>query len=83
MDGKETTVIVEDGAKGVEAACWSPDGKYLAVSRFDWEVGPDGKYFQSAGHDNNYRFEIVSLDGKVQREIKLEGVRFLGHADWK
>ena len=84
-DGKETTVAEQDGANSVEAVCWSPDGKYLAISRFDWEVGPDGKYFKTADHDSNYRFEIVSLDGKERREIKLQDadVRFMGHADWK
>jgi beta-lactamase regulating signal transducer with metallopeptidase domain len=84
-DGKETVVVEQDGAKEVNAACWSPDGRYLAVSRFDWQVGPDGKYFSNADDDSNYRLEIISLDGKERREIKLQDadVRFMGHADWK
>jgi Tol biopolymer transport system component len=86
LDGTETKEILkEEGLAGIEAACWSPDGKHLAVSRFDWELGDDGKKIRRAGADHNQRFEIMDADGKNGREMKLEDLKpiFAGHPEWR
>jgi len=85
-DRKEALVVEQDGPKAVVSACWSPDGKYLAVSRFDYHVlEPHGVLISPPHLDANYRLEIISLDGKERREIKLEGaeVKSMSLNDWR
>jgi hypothetical protein len=83
-DGEESVVLAEEGAKSVDMACWSPDGNYLAILRRDWQIGADGKKHMTPDSANE-RLEIVSLDGKYRRELKLEGadVMSMCHPDWK
>ncbi len=77
-------ILREEGLAGIEAACWSPDGKHLAVSRFDWEM-EDGKKIRRAGTDHNDRLEIMDADGKNSRELKLDELKIvgLGHPEWR
>ncbi len=77
-------LLREEGLAGIEAACWSPDGKHLAVTRFDWAM-EDGKKLRRAGEDHNERLEIVGADGGDSRELKLDELKVvgLGHPEWR
>lgn len=88
VDGKNPRVILgEKGQTTVDSACWSPDGKRLAVVIFDWQQDKKGEKFIDDPEQANYRLVIVSVDGKHQRELKLADVTKLvqiNHCpDWR
>jgi Tol biopolymer transport system component len=78
-------ILKEEGRTGVGASCWSPDGKQLVVQRFDWELDEKGKKFKSADGDHDYRLEIVDVDGKNRRVLRLDGLRLvhMGFPEWR
>ena len=65
----------------------SPDGKQLAVLKYDWGTNPEtGKRQISDPADANYRLEIMDSDGGNPRVLELKGVDqvvWLGHPDWR
>jgi beta-lactamase regulating signal transducer with metallopeptidase domain len=83
--GEETEILADEGIKRVEMACWSPDGKYLAIQRHDWQIGPDGRMTLSGGTESKPRIEILDLATKERRPLVLQNaeVRWLGHPHWK
>jgi Tol biopolymer transport system component len=87
VDGKNARELIkEEGLASAESAFWSPDGKQLAVTLFDWEVDEKGKKFSSAAKDANHRIEIMDADGKNRRELKLADAKFLfigSLGDWR
>jgi Tol biopolymer transport system component len=77
VDGKNAHCILkEDGGITPDYACWSPDGKHLAVLRFT--TGVDLKHA-------DYHLQIMDADGGNPRTLKLAGatVTWLGHGDWR
>ena len=79
-------LIKEEGLASPDSAFWSPDGKQLAVTLFDWEVNEKGEKFSSAAKDANHRIEIMDADGKNRRELKLTDAKFLfigALGDWR
>lgn len=65
-----------------EDACWSPDGKYLAVHMVAFEeLGADGLRRGS----REWHLEIVAADGKTRRWLDIANARatFLGQPDWR
>jgi hypothetical protein len=89
IDGQNRRKVYaeHDLGKGCpEGACWSPDGKWLAIPLFDWEIDEKGEKFRRAGADNDYRLLVIGADGRNQRLVDLRGepsIRFLGKAEWK
>lgn len=83
----EQTVISEtDGANSVDQAAWSPDGKRIAVIRFDWQRDNNGKRILSHPGDARYRIEIVDTDGNNGRLIELQdatGSWLGGSLEWR
>ncbi|MFO0893227.1 MAG: hypothetical protein U0790_29320, partial [Isosphaeraceae bacterium] len=90
--GLELTIMNVDGGnrrqinvgKDVDVqACWSPDGRWLAVSLRDGQRNRAGRLTLSADPVlSNPRIEIVSLDGKERHPLKLPpGLVTLG--DWR
>jgi Tol biopolymer transport system component len=87
-DGKNPrTVLAERGLTTVDSACWSPDGKRLAIVVFDWQQDKKGEKFLDDQERANYRLVIADVDGKDRRELKLAKVTKLievGHCpDWR
>jgi Tol biopolymer transport system component len=75
IDGKNAHVVLsEKDLTTVDSACWSPDGKRLAVVVFDWQQKEKGEKFIADPERANYRLVIVGVDGKDRRELKLAGV---------
>lgn len=88
VDGKNAKEIVKEvDLASPNGACWSPDGKQLAVSLFNWELDENGKRMRRAGSDTaNPRIELMNADGTNRRELKLQGatIVFLGSlGDWR
>jgi Tol biopolymer transport system component len=88
VDGTNAEEIVKEvdlAAPG--GTCWSPDGKQVAVSMFNWELDENGKRVRDPGSDTmNARIEIMDADGKNRRELKLAGAKFLfigAPGDWR
>ena len=73
IDGKnDYTVLKDEGVTNPERAVWSPDGKQLAITLFDWQIDEKGKKFLRNGENANYRLVIMDADGKNQRALKLD-----------
>jgi RNA polymerase sigma factor (sigma-70 family) len=83
IDGKNAREILkEENLVSPDFACWSPDGKRLAVTRFKWELGEDGR---RRGPDSGFMLEIMDADGQNRRIVTLADakIRWLGHAEWR
>jgi len=88
VDGKNAREVVKEvDLASPNGAFWSPDGKQLAVSLFDWELDENGKRVRRAGSDTaNPRIEIMDADGTNRRQLKLQGAAFLfigSLGDWR
>jgi hypothetical protein len=87
VDGKNAREIVKEvGLASPAGACWSPDGKQLAVRLFDWEVDEKGEKFIANPETDNWRIETMDADGTNRRELKLAGAKvvFFGSSiDWR
>lgn len=84
VDGKNAReVLKEENLVSPDFACWSPDGKRLAVCRFKWDDGDDG--VRRRGADSEHRLEIMDTDGQNRRRVTLADatIVWLGHADWR
>jgi beta-lactamase regulating signal transducer with metallopeptidase domain/Tol biopolymer transport system component len=87
-DGKNAREIVKEvGLASPNGAFWSPDGKQIAVSLFNWEVDEKGGRFRRADSDAaNARLEIMDADGSNRRHLPLQGAKvgFIGSlGDWR
>jgi beta-lactamase regulating signal transducer with metallopeptidase domain/Tol biopolymer transport system component len=88
VDGKNAKEIVKEvDLASPNGAFWSPDGKQLAVSLFNWELDEDGKRVRRAGSDKaDPRIEIMNADGTNRRQLKLQGATFVfigSLGDWR
>lgn len=79
QDGKRTEIYNQEKREiGVPAgACWSPDGKRIAVVMHDWERSDDGKLSLSDPEKGNYRIVIMDDQGKNRKELKLKGAKII------
>jgi Tol biopolymer transport system component len=83
VDGKNARAILkEENLVAPDFACWSPDGKRLAVIGFQEEQG-DGGRTRRAGAECH--LEIMDLDGQNRRRVTLADatIVWLGHGDWR
>jgi hypothetical protein len=86
VDGNnDRTIVQEEGLKSVEAGCFSPDGRRLAIVRYDWKLDKKGTKIVEDPKDAHWRLEIADIDGGNRRELPLVGATaiWLGHPDWR
>ena len=88
VDGKNAKEIVKEvDLASPNGAFWSPDGKQLAVSMFNWELDENGKKVSRARSDTaDPRIEIMNADGTNRRPLKLQGAKFMfigSLGDWR
>jgi Tol biopolymer transport system component len=78
-------ILHEEGLAGVGPACFSPDGRRLAVMRFNWQQREDGKKVRNLSVDTNSRIEIMDIDGTNCRELSLFNAQMVwfGLPDWR
>jgi hypothetical protein len=95
FDGSNRKQLLSSDPEGRGApngAAWSPDGKWLAVARFDWESRFVGwgktkkrELFRGVGSSKD-RLEIIAPDGSSRGPLKLDHVvdaRFFAQSDWR
>ncbi len=85
-DGANRREIVksDQGRGSVAGACWSPDGKWLAVTRFDFVERREGRGLR--GRLSDHRLEIFTPQGEFRKVVKLigaNGVWWLSQPDWR
>jgi Tol biopolymer transport system component len=84
-DGKNARQILKTaGVVVLHSAFWSPDGKQIAVVLLDWNKG---MVLMRDAEQANFRIEIMDVDGKNRRQLKLADAKFVyifGHgSDWR
>jgi hypothetical protein len=83
VDGKNAReILAEINLAFPHGACWSPDGKQLAVVMLNWEQVVNGRRVGIA----NPRIEVMNADGSDRRQLKLQGPSFtyIGSlGDWR
>ncbi len=70
LDGKNRRKILATG-KGTASACWSPDGKQMAVA------------ISGSGPDERARLEVVDLEGKRRTLLSMPGSEIAEMPDWR
>jgi len=88
VNGKNAKeILAEIDLASPDGAYWSPDGKRIAVSMFNWELDENGKRVRRAASDAaNPRIEIMDADGTNRRQLNLQGgtFDFIGSlGDWR
>jgi RNA polymerase sigma factor (sigma-70 family) len=84
IDGKNARELLkEENLVSPDFACWSPDGKRLAVTRFKWGQGEDGR--RKSIEDADYHLEVMDANGQNRRRVQFADatVVWLGHGDWR
>jgi Tol biopolymer transport system component len=86
-NAKQILRVENDGSNDPHSACWSPDGKWLAVHIMAREARTEnGRTVWRLPDTPNERIEIVTPDGARRGVLKLNGVKrigFLEQPDWK
>jgi Tol biopolymer transport system component len=84
---KQVLASDSDGSNSPQGACWSPDGKWLAIQLMNWQSEMEnGKQTWRRGDHPNDRLAILAPDGSNQKVLKLKNVTkigFLEQSDWK
>jgi RNA polymerase sigma factor (sigma-70 family) len=86
IDGKNARAIIkEEELVSPNCACWSPDGKRLAVVRFTWQLDEKGRRVGREPADADYHIEIMDAKGQHRHRLELADAKamWLGHADWR
>jgi Tol biopolymer transport system component len=87
IDGKNAREIIKEvNLASPDSAFWSPDGKQLAVTMFDWQMGENGRRILRSPNDANFRIEIMNADGSNRRELKLADAKIVhvgALGDWR
>ena len=86
VDGQNPREVYRhEGLPSSDSACWSPDGKRLAVVLFDWSLDEKGRPTRRADESANFRIEIMDADGKNRRPLPLDNLKpvFLNDPDWR
>jgi Tol biopolymer transport system component len=87
LDGKNAKEIIKEmDLTSPDGAYWSPDGKQIAVVLFNWELDEKGKRRLSDPENANFHIDIMDLDGKNRRELKVADAKvvWIGSlGDWR
>jgi len=86
LDGKnDQKIMVQEDLVSPSFACWSPDGKRLAVMAFKWQRDEKGKPFISDPAKADYHLEIMNADGRNRRRLDIAGAKviWIASVDWR
>ena len=85
VDGTNDHVVLRnEELANFEDACWSPDGRHLAVMWYT-ELLEHGSRVRRDGEKSRHRIEVMDADGKNRREIKfVDAVPcYISSLDWR
>ena len=86
VDGANDHVVLRNAELvNFEGACWSPDGRHLAVVWYTEVLGKDGVKSRRLGDEARHRIEIMDADGTNRREIKFSDAipDYICCLDWR
>jgi Tol biopolymer transport system component len=86
VDGTNDHVVLRnEELANFESACWSPDGRHLAVVWYTEILGKDGVKSRWLGEQSKHRIEIMDADGKNRRVVKLSDAipHYICCLDWR
>src|SRR5262249_50254966 len=78
-------VYRREGETSSDSACWSPDGKRVALVLFDWIIDEKGNRTLRPEKNKNFRLARMDGGGKNRREVSLENMKllFLNDPEWR
>lgn len=83
----EETILLQAGEIAPKAACWSPDGKQVAVLVFEFKRDSKGNTVLDPKGYDHFRLMVIDVDGKKRRDVNLKlgekKIVFIGHPDWR
>jgi beta-lactamase regulating signal transducer with metallopeptidase domain len=95
LDGSNRKLLLTCDKNGVGApngaCCWSPDGNWIGISRFNWQTevpgvsNPKRERVRVAGAGRDW-LEIIAADGTSHGVLALKDVtkiEFIDSADWR
>lgn len=73
-----------EGLAEPEDVCWSPDGKTIALSMFDWTL-ENGQKIRRSDQDCNYRIVLINVADKSQQLLQLPDLSLveISEMDWQ
>jgi Tol biopolymer transport system component len=85
VDGSNDHVVLRnEGSANFDDACWSPDGRRLAVIWYT-ELLENGVKHRMLGEVSKHRIEVMDADGKNRRLVKIEDAMpcYMCCVDWR
>jgi Tol biopolymer transport system component len=86
VDGTNDHVVLRnEELANFESACWSPDGRRLAVVWYTEILGKDGVKSRWLGEKSKHRIEIMDADGMNRRVVKFSDAipHYICCLDWR
>ena len=77
-------IFKSEGVADPDDVCWSPDGRFIALSMFDWTL-EGGRKILHGGEDHNCRIVFINVADKSQQVLQFEDLPLseISDMDWQ